>query len=91
MPQFAKRTLRSFARKLGLLVADVSRIGIELENDVSRLKNPSEFKIILDVGGNHGQSAIRFSYFFLELKYLVLSLSRAIFICLTEIRELILE
>lgn len=57
----AKSLVRDVARNLNLLIADTSRIGIELENDIARLKKSHCIKTVFDVGGNYGQSAIRFA------------------------------
>lgn len=56
-----KRLIRKLAKKVNVLLADTSRIGVELENDLSRLTDANSIKTVFDVGANHGQSAIPFS------------------------------
>ncbi|MEM8642492.1 MAG: FkbM family methyltransferase [Cyanobacteria bacterium P01_G01_bin.54] len=56
-----KNTIRKIAKKFNILLANTSHIGIELENDLSRLIASEPLSIVFDVGANHGQSAIRFA------------------------------
>jgi FkbM family methyltransferase len=59
--QALKHCLRVSARKAGYLLAHSSRIGVELENDLCRLSQQDPLSTILDVGANHGTTAIRFT------------------------------
>ena len=56
-----KQTLRNIAKSLNLLLADGSRIGIELENDLNRIIASEPLSIIFDVGANYGQSMKQFT------------------------------
>lgn len=56
-----KQQLRNIAKSFNLLLADRSRIGIELENDLNRITASEPLSIIFDVGANYGQSMNQFT------------------------------
>jgi len=56
-----KALIRRLTKYFNLLLADRSRIGIEMENDILRLSHENPVRTILDIGANHGQSALRFA------------------------------
>ena len=68
VPSYLKWLVRQLASKLDLLLAHSSNIGVELENDLARLSMLDPILIILDVGANHGQSAIRYARAFKQAR-----------------------
>ena len=56
-----KNMMKSGARRLGLHVASSGRLGIDLELDLARLTTVQPVTTIFDVGGNFGQTALRFA------------------------------
>jgi FkbM family methyltransferase len=56
-----KDILKGGARRLGLQVASAGRLGIDLELDLARLATVQPIRTIFDVGGNFGQTALRFA------------------------------
>ena len=61
-----KQKIKEIARSMGYLIVDNSTIGVELENDLLRLTAKDPILNIFDVGGNYGQSAVRFAQAFPE-------------------------
>jgi FkbM family methyltransferase len=59
-----KNLTRKFADSLGYLIVHKSTIGINLENDLGRLTADDPILTVFDVGGNFGQSAVRFAHAF---------------------------
>jgi len=55
-----KLYIRKLAKKFHLLIADDSRIGIELENDLLRLSASDPILTVFDVGANLGLTTKRF-------------------------------
>jgi len=51
-------------RSLGVYLASTYRIGLDVELDLARLAAHNPLKTILDVGGNFGQTALRFAHAF---------------------------
>jgi FkbM family methyltransferase len=56
-----KGIMKSGARRLGLYVASAGRLGIDLDLDLARLTVDQPVRTIFDVGGNFGQTALRFA------------------------------
>jgi FkbM family methyltransferase len=56
-----KDIMKGGARKLGLHVASTGRLGIDLDLDLGRLTTDEPVRTIFDVGGNFGQTALRFA------------------------------
>ena len=61
-----KSIMKDGARRLGLYVASADRLGIDLDLDLARLTIDRPVRTIFDVGGNFGQSALRFASAFPE-------------------------
>src|SRR5713226_9418758 len=53
--------MKDGARRLGLYLASADRLGIDLDLDLARLTPNQPVRTIFDVGGNFGQSALRFA------------------------------
>jgi FkbM family methyltransferase len=56
-----KEIAKGLARKLGCNLVNVDRLGIDVEHDLKRLANADPIRVIFDVGGNFGQTALRFA------------------------------
>jgi FkbM family methyltransferase len=56
----SKRFLKSIARRLGVNLSSTERLGMDLELDLARLTANFPLRTIFDVGGNFGQTALRF-------------------------------
>jgi FkbM family methyltransferase len=56
-----KDIMKGGARRLGLHMASAGRLGIDLELDLARLAANQPLGTIFDVGGNFGQTALRFA------------------------------
>lgn len=56
-----KETAKRITRKFGMNLVHVDRLGIDVERDLERLTNADPIRAIFDVGGNFGQTALRFS------------------------------
>ena len=56
--------LKSFIRRSGVNICDIDHLGVDVEVDLQRLTSIQPVQTIFDVGGNFGQSAIRFSQAF---------------------------
>ena len=61
-----KQKVKQIARSMGYLIVDNSTIGVDFENDLKRLTSNNPILKIFDVGGNYGQSAVRFAQAFPE-------------------------
>lgn len=59
-----KDLTKQFANSLGYLIVHKSTIGINLENDLDRLTADDPILTVFDVGGNFGQSAVKFAQAF---------------------------
>ena len=55
-----KAFAKKIVRKAGLEPASINRIGINFTADINRLAGDHPINLILDVGANEGQSALRF-------------------------------
>jgi FkbM family methyltransferase len=53
--------MKGGARRLGLYLASAGRLGLDLELDLARLTVDRPVTTIFDVGGNFGQTALRFA------------------------------
>jgi FkbM family methyltransferase len=53
--------LKSFLRRRGINFCGVDHLGVDVEVDLQRLTASEPLRTIFDVGGNFGQSALRFS------------------------------
>jgi hypothetical protein len=53
--------LKNTARTLGIYLASIERLGIDLELDLARLTKVDPLMTIFDVGGNFGQTTCRFA------------------------------
>ncbi len=53
--------LKSFLRRRGVNVCSTDRLGVDVEVDLARLETEEPLKTIFDVGGNFGQSALKFA------------------------------
>ena len=53
--------MKAGARRLGLYVASAGRLGIDLDLDLARLTIDRPVRTIFDVGGNFGQTTLRFA------------------------------
>lgn len=56
-----KNTAKIIARNFGVNLYSNDRLGVDLETDLSRLTTYDPIKCIFDVGGNFGQTAIKFA------------------------------
>lgn len=54
-------SLKSFLRRHGVNVCGTDHLGVDVEVDLQRLTAAEPLRTIFDVGGNFGQSALRFS------------------------------
>lgn len=54
-------SLKSFLRRCGVNVCGTDHLGVDVEVDLQRLTAAEPLRTIFDVGGNFGQSALRFS------------------------------
>lgn len=54
-------SLKSFLRRHGINVCGTDHLGVDVEVDLQRLTAAEPLRTIFDVGGNFGQSALRFS------------------------------
>jgi FkbM family methyltransferase len=59
--KFPMSQLKLMLRRIGLNVCSADRLGVDVEVDLKRLETEESFKTIFDVGGNFGQSALKFS------------------------------
>jgi FkbM family methyltransferase len=58
--------IKAVLRRHGLNFCSTDHLGVDVEVDLARLQGDRPFKNIFDVGGNFGQSAIKFSRAFPE-------------------------
>jgi FkbM family methyltransferase len=63
-------SLKSFLRRLGVNLCGTDHLGVDVELDLQRLTAAEPLRMIFDVGGNFGQSAIRFSRAFPKARIL---------------------
>jgi len=56
-----KDIMKGGARRLGLYLASADRLGIDVDLDLARLTTDQPVRTIFDVGGNFGQTALRFA------------------------------
>jgi FkbM family methyltransferase len=56
-----KDIMKGGARRLGLYFASTGRLGIDVDLDLARLTADRPVRTIFDVGGNFGQTALRFA------------------------------
>jgi FkbM family methyltransferase len=56
-----KDIMKGGARRLGLYLASAGRLGIDPDLDLARLTADQPVRTIFDVGGNFGQTALRFA------------------------------
>lgn len=56
-----KGYLKNTARALGIYLASIERLGIDLELDLARLTKGDPLMTIFDIGGNFGQTTCRFA------------------------------
>lgn len=63
-------SLKSFLRRRGINICGTDHLGVDVEVDLQRLTAASPLRTIFDVGGNFGQSAIKFSRAFPEAQIL---------------------
>ena len=56
--------VKSLLRRCGVNICDIDHLGVDVEVDLQRLTKSEPIQTIFDVGGNFGQSAIRFSQAF---------------------------
>jgi FkbM family methyltransferase len=54
-------TLKSLLRRRGINICGSDHLGVDVEVDLARLTATEPLQTIFDVGGNFGQSALRFS------------------------------
>lgn len=54
-------TLKSFLRRHGVNFCGIDHLGVDVEVDLQRLTSSDPLRMIFDVGGNFGQTALRFS------------------------------
>jgi FkbM family methyltransferase len=54
-------TLKTFLRRRGINFCGTDHLGVDVEVDLQRLTASEPLRTIFDVGGNFGQSALRFS------------------------------
>lgn len=59
-----KEKVKLIAKSMGYLIIDKSTIGVDFENDLQRLTANNPILNIFDVGGNYGQSAVKFAQFY---------------------------
>jgi FkbM family methyltransferase len=55
-----KELIKKLARRMNLIVVHECVFGVSPEVDLKRLTHSRPIRTIFDVGGNHGQSAVRF-------------------------------
>lgn len=63
-------SLKSFLRRYGINVCGIDHLGVYVEVDLQRLSATEPLRTIFDVGGNFGQSALRFSRAFPQARIL---------------------
>jgi predicted O-methyltransferase YrrM len=54
-------TLKSLLRRHALNFCGIDHLGVDVEVDLQRLTASDPLRMIFDVGGNFGQTALRFS------------------------------
>jgi len=62
--------LKPLLRRMGLNFCSTDRLGVDVEVDLARLETEEPLKTIFDVGGNFGQSALKFAHAFPHAKIL---------------------
>jgi FkbM family methyltransferase len=62
--------LKSFLRRHGINLSGIDHLGVDVEVDLQRLAAADPLRTIFDVGGNFGQSALRFSRAFPQARIL---------------------
>lgn len=63
-------SLKSFLRRHGVNICGTDHLGVDVEVDLQRLTATEPLRTIFDVGGNFGQSALRFSRAFPQARIL---------------------
>lgn len=53
--------LKAMLRRLGVNLSGVDHLGVDVELDLARLAATDPIRLIVDVGGNHGQSVFKFA------------------------------
>ena len=64
--KFPVSQLKLLLRRIGLNFCSTDRLGVDVEVDLARLETEEPFTTIFDVGGNFGQSALKFARAFPE-------------------------
>jgi len=68
--KFPVSKLKPLLRRMGLNLCSTDRLGVDVEVDLARLEAEDPLKTIFDVGGNFGQSAVKFAQAFPHAKIL---------------------
>src|SRR5213078_2917150 len=55
------RSLKALLNRLGYTIVSVDHLGVDVELDLARLSAGQAIATVFDVGGNFGQSALRFA------------------------------
>jgi len=56
-----KKMIRGFARRFGVNFCSTDHLGVDVELDLARLTADQPIRQVFDVGGNFGQTALRFA------------------------------